>query len=166
MTYLPILSCLPSQSGCSPAHTSLSSTTLDDATRWQFIQKTKSGRSTFTLLLPDLPIAWQDRVNEGSIVLGWQDEVRAYHVSAKGLLHGPPQSFLSSMHKSYTDQKTWLESYLEELYALREQDTYFNINAAEYENNYQGVQIIPTMCVCKHARRTNLGRQCEPRVVL
>jgi hypothetical protein len=72
---------------------------------WQFIQRTASGRSTFHLDLLDLPVSWEDQLTEGSLELGWQAHVRAYHVAAHGLREGVPHSFRKSMETPYPDRK-------------------------------------------------------------
>jgi hypothetical protein len=114
---------------------------------WTFAQRTSSGRTTYTLDLSDLPVTWEDRITEGSLELGWQASVRAYHVSAKGMSEGIPRSFHHSMSKECLDRKIWIESYLEEVEGLKEQDTYIVINDKEHRTNYPDVQVIPSMSV-------------------
>jgi hypothetical protein len=57
---------------------------------WTFIQRTTSGRVTYTLDMADLPVSLEERLTEGSLELGWQAQARAYHVSAKGITEGVP----------------------------------------------------------------------------
>jgi hypothetical protein len=114
---------------------------------WNFVQTTTSGRTTFTLDLADLPVSWEERLTEGSLELGWQAQARAYHVSAKGITMGIPQSFRKSIEMGYPDRRLWMESYVEEAMGLPEQDTYVIISAKEYEQCYSNIQIIPTMNV-------------------
>jgi hypothetical protein len=40
-----------------------------------------------------------------------------------------------------------MDSYVEEVQGLKDQDTYVVITPAKYEKSYQSIQIIPTMCV-------------------
>jgi hypothetical protein len=91
---------------------------------WTFVQRTGSGRTTFTLDMADLPVSWEERITEGSLELGWQAQVRVYHVSAKGIVNGVPPSFKKSMESGYPDRRLWMESYVEEAMGLKEQDTY------------------------------------------
>jgi hypothetical protein len=114
---------------------------------WTFVQRTGSGRTTFTLAMADLPVSWEERITEGSLEVGWQSQARAYHVSAKGIMNRVPQSFKKSMESGYPDRRLWMESYVEEAMGLKEQDTYVVINSKDYDKNYQNVQIIPTMNV-------------------
>jgi hypothetical protein len=114
---------------------------------WTFIQRTTSGRTTFTLDMADLPVSWEERLTEGSLELGWQAQARAYHVSAKGITQGIPQSFCKSMETGYPDRRLWMESYVEEAMGLKEQDTYVVISSKDYEKNHSHIQVIPTMNV-------------------
>jgi hypothetical protein len=51
------------------------------------------------------------------------------------------------MSKECLDRKIWIESYLEEVEGLKEQDTYIVINDKEHRTNYPDVQVIPSMSV-------------------
>jgi hypothetical protein len=116
-----------------------------DQEGWTFIQRTASGRTTFTLDMADLPVSWEERITEGSLELGWQAQARAYHVSAKGITHGIPPSFRKSMEMGYPDRRLWIKSYVEEVMGLKSQDTYVVISAKDYKKNHSDIQIIATM---------------------
>ena len=45
---------------------------FDARHRWSFEQRQKNGKVVTFSLLDDLPFTWQDRVNEGTLVPGWQ----------------------------------------------------------------------------------------------
>jgi hypothetical protein len=60
---------------------------------------------------------------------------------------GTPRSFQQFMSKNCPDRKIWIESYLDEVEGLKEQDTYIVINEKEHHTNYPEVQVIPSMSV-------------------
>jgi hypothetical protein len=51
------------------------------------------------------------------------------------------------MAQGYADRRLWLESYMEEIQGLRDNDTYTVINGKAYANNYSDVQVLPSMNV-------------------
>jgi hypothetical protein len=70
-----------------------------------------------------------------------------YHVSAKGMREGTPRSFRHSMLQACLDRKIWIESYLEDVEGLKEQDTYIVINDKEHRTNYHDMQVMPSMSI-------------------
>jgi hypothetical protein len=120
---------------------------LDADGNWTSIQRDPAGRIIYWNDLNDLPTTWHNRILDGSLELGWQKRVRAYHVSANGLLRGVPNSFKQSMCHDYNDRLVWLESYVEEYTALREHGTFDILTEAEYRAKYSHISIIPTMNV-------------------
>ena len=79
---------------CTPTLPDLIKTDIDGRRRrgklvlkdngWVFEQRTKSGRTTFTYVLADLPVTWKEPLNEGTITLGWQDPTRRAKRIEKG----------------------------------------------------------------------------------
>jgi hypothetical protein len=61
---------------------------LDADGNWTFIQRDPAGRIIYRHDLNDLPTTWRNRILDGSLQLGWQKRVRAYHVSAKRTAQG------------------------------------------------------------------------------
>jgi hypothetical protein len=51
------------------------------------------------------------------------------------------------MEQGCSDRRLWMQSYLEEIGGLHENNTYVIISAKEYAEKYSDVQILPSMNV-------------------
>ena len=125
---------------------------FDARHRWSFEQRQKNGKVVTFSLLDDLPFTWQDRVNEGTLVPGWQSSSsflgHAFHVSAATCRHSTPGTLRKALAGDYADRPIWLDSYSEEYDALRLENVFDILTHAEYEALHnKGGKPIPTMCV-------------------
>jgi hypothetical protein len=75
---------------------------LDADGNWTFIQRDNPGRTTYHHDINDLSTTWRQRMLDSSLKLSWQQRAWAYHVSAKGLLQGAPNSLSSPCAKNTT----------------------------------------------------------------
>jgi hypothetical protein len=132
---------------------------LDSDNDWEFVRRDGTGRIVDSFPLPDLPLTWRYRMVEGSLSLGWQENVAlravgtARHVSATGLKnpHNAPASVDAAVNPDNPDHLIWTASYDEEYEGLDEQNTFEIIDERQYKQilskHGKAAEAIPSMAI-------------------
>jgi hypothetical protein len=117
-----------------------------------FEQRAKDGKVITFDPLADLPLSWEDRINEATLIPGWQSRSAfrssAFHVSASGCQAPCPPGLCQAMDLNFVDRDLWLASYTEEYEALLQENTMDIIDHEEYPRLHDKCDnSLPTMCL-------------------
>ena len=112
---------------------------LDADNDWEFVTRNLEGRIVESVPLMDLAYSWKYRLQENSLVLGWQENVvrrccgTGRHVSAAKLARPlAPTNLVTGLAHHNPDKVTWNDAYNEEFDGLKGLDTFVEIDEEEY----------------------------------
>jgi hypothetical protein len=143
---------------------------FDGHHRWCFEQRARNGKVITFSSLSDLPLTWSERVNEGTLIPGWQSPsaFHSTHVSATSLQAPCPTTLRHALDPTSIDRDIWLASYTEEFNSLLAENVMETISHSEYlALRDKCGHALPTMCVLC-VKKDSMGRpsRAKSRIVV
>ena len=142
---------------------------LGSKNTWKFVVHNKLGSIIRQEPLDNLPFTFESLIKEQRLQPGWLNHPHcsAFNVPAKSLTNECPPTLKKALHQSNVDQPTWLKSYQQEFFDLKNMDVYDEISDDEYNKiKHKCGKPIPTMCVLTIKYKNGYPDRAKCRIVV